>query len=169
MSDFFKGNNLKINFIEHIRSTDNIYERQCRLGLDMIADALKLPKYASGELVKPEHSIIPMLKSTLDSVANLCSSNILRTISKLRQPNNVNQHIYSYYHFFTQDYIQYKYRFVYADISDILSSIRFAVLNSNTQVICLNDSGSIKDYKKTREELLAIFEEKFPDKCRYEL
>lgn len=170
ISDFFDGNTPKINFIEHIKLTsNNIYEQQCRAGLDIVSNALKSPKYDIGQFAKPEHGVIPMLRSTLDKISNLCSRNIPKTISKLRQKHNVNQYIYSYYHLLTQDYIQHEYRFVYADIHDTLSSIRFVVLNSNTQVLCLNDSGEIKDYKKTRQELINIFEEKFPDKCIYEV
>jgi hypothetical protein len=169
ISDFFDGNVPKINFIEHTKLVSNLYQQHCRAGLDMIADALNLPKYPAGELVRPEHCAVPMLKVTLDNVGKLCNTAISRTITKLRQKQNINQYIYLYYHFLTGDYIQYKYRFIYADLRENLSSIRYIILHSNTQIVCLNDSDNIKDYKKTKSELLSIFEEKFPNKCRYEL
>lgn len=166
--DFFEKDVPKIDFIEHTKLTDNLYQRHCRAGLDMIASALQVPKYPAGELVRPEHCAVPMLRSTLEDVGDMCGNAISKTVTKLRQKQNINQYIYLYYHFLTGNYIQERYRFIYADLRENLASIRYVVLKSNTQMICLNDSDKIKDYKKTRSELIAIFEEKFLDKCRYE-
>lgn len=37
------------------------------------------------------------------------------------------------------------------------------------KVICVNDSIEIENFGETKKEILEIFEEKFPDKSKYEL
>lgn len=169
-SDFFEEDTPKIFFQEHIRiNSGSMFENQSRTGLDMMCNALHHDKYPAGEIVRPEHTIIPMLKSTLNKVGALCESNLMKTASKLRRKDNVNQHIYSYYQYLTGDYIQYLHTFLYIDIKNDLSYVRPAIVNSALQVVCLNDSDKIKDYKKTRQQLIDIFEEKFPTKSKYEI
>ncbi len=170
LSDFFDGNVPKIQFNMDINlERSNIYKRQCRSSMDMIADALGVERYQEGLIFKPEHSIIPMLKSTLDKVGELCNDKLPKTITNLRKKQNINQYIYSYYHYFTNDYISSMHRFMYIEIKNDLTYFRPAILNDDFQVICINDSDKIEDYEKTQQELIAIFEEKFPNKCKFEI
>ena len=37
------------------------------------------------------------------------------------------------------------------------------------KVICVNDSTDIENFEETKKEILEIFEEKFPNKSKYEL
>ena len=61
------------------------------------------------------------------------------------------------------------HRFMYIEIKNDLTYFKPAILNDDFQVICINDSDKIEDYEKTQQELIAIFEEKFPNKCKYEI
>lgn len=170
LSDFFTSDTPHILFHEHIHmNPQSMFEHQCRGALDTMCDALHSDKYISGELVRPEHSAIPMLKSTLLQVHKLCGDSLIKSVSRLRRKENINQYIYSYYQYYTGSYIPRMHRFLYVDIKDNLSYIKPAILNSELQIICLNDSDKIKDYKKSRQELIDIFEEKFPNKCKYEV
>lgn len=170
LNDFFTNSKPHIKFLFHDSyDKSSIYRCQCRSGLDMITNALKLDRYPAGKLMCCEHTISPMLKSTLDEVGRLCEAVIKSTVSKLRMPKNVNQYIYSYYEYFTNNYIDDLYSYLYIDIRDDLSSIRYVILDSEIQVVCLNDSDRIKNYKQTRDELLDILHTKFPDKCNYEI
>jgi len=169
-SDFFTGDKPHIYFQEHIHmNPTSMFEHQSRTGIDMMCNALHHDKYPAGEIVRPEHTIIPMLKSTLEKVGGLCGEKLSQSVSMLRKKTNVNQHIYSYYQYLTGEYVQYLHRFLYVDIKNDLSYVRPAIINSEFQIVCLNDSDKIKDYKKSRQELIDIFEEKFPNKCKYEV
>lgn len=178
--DIFPNNPLSIDDffsegIPHIRfnrrnsyNKSSIYRLQCRRGLDMIADSLKVNRYPKDELIVPEHGLSAMLKPTLDKVGESCKNQINLSISILRQPTNVNRYIYSYYDYYMNNYIDDSYKYAYMDLTDDLSGIRNALLSSDNQIICLNDSDNVKNYNRTRSELIQIFEEKLPRRCKYE-
>jgi len=170
LSDFFDGNTPHILFNEHIHINPmSMFEHQCRATLDTVCNALKAEKYVDGEIVRPEHSATPMLKSTLTKVHELCGDAMTKSVSRLRRKENLNQYIYSYYQYYTKAYVPEIHRFLYVDMKNDLSYVRPAIINSEFQIVCLNDSDKIKDYKKSRQELIDILEEKFPDKCKYEI
>ena len=151
------------NFIKRL-----IFSSQCRNGMDMITDALKLPRYPADDLISTTHNVIPMLSTTIKTVGTLCKDTIPMTISALRKPKNINQYIYSYYHYFTNTYADANYTYEYLEISEDLSSLS-SILNSDTQIICLNESKNIKIYNKTKAELISLFDKKFSNSCRYEV
>ena len=82
---------------------------------------------------------------------------------------NVNQYIYSYYQYFTNAYVDDLCIYLYIEVNDNLSSIEDVITRSKIQIACLNDSDKVKNYKKTRAELLKIFESKFPNKSAHEI
>lgn len=171
LSDFFDGDvpRMKFNFHDKYNHA-SVFRRNCRNCLDMITDVLKVERYPAEKLFLSNHSTANLLKKTLEEVKELCEDKIPRTVTKTRSFNNVHKHIYEYYQYYTGNYTaEYPLRFKYFQMSDNLSTIESAIKENNLQMICLNDSDKIKDYKKTKSELLAIFEEKFPDKCKYEV
>ena len=169
-SDFFTDETPHIKFVyQDSYPKESIHRCQCRSGLDMITNALHRDKYPINKLFTPEHTATPMLKSTLLEVGKLCEQQINQSISILRMPKNVNQHIYSYYQYYTDNYIDDLYTYVYMELQDDLTSVQNALSSSELQLICLNDSDKVKHFKDTRANLLKIFENKFPQKCRYEI
>lgn len=42
-------------------------------------------------------------------------------------------------------------------------------MKDKCKVICVNDSIDIDNFEETKKEILEIFEEKFPNKSKYEL
>ena len=170
VNDLFTGSKPNIKFLFHDSyNKANIYRCHCRNGLDLVSTALNVDKYPAGKLMCPEHSVAPMLSSTLYAIRDLCDDKIKRTISKVRMPYNINQYIYSYYQYFTNNYVDSICNYMYLEIKDSLVSVRNALFSKDIQILCLNDSEKIKNYKQTKDELLKIFEERFPDKCKYEM
>lgn len=168
-SDFFTNGVPHIRFLFHDSYDKNsMYRCQCRAGIDLITSALKLESYPAGKLFCPEHSASPMLKSTLVKVGELCGAQMDKRASKLRLKQNINQYIYSYYEYYTSNYIDDLCTYMYMELHEDINLIKRIILSDVIQIICLNDSDKIKDYKKTRDSLISIFDERFPEKCRFE-
>lgn len=170
VDDFFTDNIPHILFNKYAKfDRTSMYRVQSRNALDLVADKLGVLRYPPTELILPEHTAAPMLKSTLDIIGRDYIYELENSITKLRQLKNINQYIYQYYHYFTNNYVDSICNYLYIETKDNMNSIHYVICESKIQIICLNDSDKIKDYKKTRQILIDIFEEKFPSKCKYEV
>ena len=169
LDEFFTDDkpHIKFNFYKNISSL-SLFNAQCINTMNMITNALNT-EVSDYKLIRPEHCPAPMRKETVDKVGDLCKNEILASITKIRQPKNVNQYSYCLYEYFTGNYVDDIYRFIYLKLKDDLTSIRNTILNSDFQLACLNDGEGIKNYSKTRLALQNILAEKFPDKCKYEI
>ena len=170
--DFFTDN------IPHIRFKDpesyspkNIFVSQSRSGMDMITDALKLPRYQSGKLVLPFHITQAITREGFNAIRELCSAELPKRATALRTTKNVNQYIYAYYQYFTENYVNLTVNYKYFEIKDRTFTTILQRLETEDacQMICLNDSDQIKDYSRTQYLLTQAFEKRFPNKSKYEL
>lgn len=170
-TDFFVGDKPLLHFYKHLNYSKNqTFYCQCRAGADMVANLLHIDNYGGGELFVPDHSAMPMLRTTLATIGNQCESEISKTISRFRESQNINQYIYHYYQYYTGDYIDDVCPYLYMELSDDTSNIEFALFHlQEIRLICLNDMGDISDYDRVKAELLELFDRKFPKKSRYEL
>lgn len=169
--DFFTGDTPHIRFKDpETYSERNIFVSQSRSGMNMITNALGLSDYATGKVLLPFHISQAITKSGLNAIRDLCADTIYKSVSKLRLPNNVNQYIYAYYQYFTDNYVNITVNYKYFEIKDSTLDHIISELNTEKyQMICLNDSDKIKDYAKSRYKLCQGFEIKFPNKSKYEL
>jgi len=169
--DFFTDDKPHIKFktIE-ITSTANLYRQQCRSGMDMVTTALNLPEWKKSQIVRPYHITTAITKEGLNAIKELCGELIPKSVSAIRTSRNVNQYIYAYWYYFTDNYIPETINYKYFEIMDkTLTEILDTLNTTKYQMVCLNDSDRLKDYVKTRYLLQQGFEKKFPDKCKYEL
>ncbi len=171
VEDFFTGDKPNIKFVTNEKyNSEATFRCQCRSGMNMVGDALNKPRYKEGYLIRPYHITSAMTKESLIKVKDLCEDKILSTISKLREPKNVNQYIYSYYQYYTDNYVSRVVSYKYIEISDkSLNAIRQLVLSHDYQWICINDSKHIQNYNNARGMIIETFKKKFPNRCRYEL
>ena len=171
-NDFFTGDVPHIRFIEPTAySTKAIFPAQCRSGMDMITNALGLPPFESGKIIRPYHITTAITKNALEKVAELCADAISQSVSVVRWTTNVNQYIYAYYQYFTNNYIDQTVNYQYFELCDAqFKQIeeQFAK-EENCQMICLNDSDKLQNYARTRYLLCEAFERKFPVKSRFEI
>ena len=136
----------------------------------MITNMLNMSDYPQDEIMVPEHTAMPMLRTTLDLVSSSCKNAISSSVTPLRSAHNINQYIYHYYQYCTNTYIDDFCPYLYTELKDNLDQIADVLLNNGViRLLCLNDIGESKDYDSTRSQLLAIFDKKFPDKSRFEL
>lgn len=169
LTHFFEGDTPCIKFNIKYKHLKSVFRRQCRGSLNMIASYLNLPAYPMDSLLMPEHSLSSMLKSSIDLVGNKCEKQLCNSITLLRHPKNLNQYIYLYYHYFTEKYVDSKINYYYTELNIDMSLLKDLILGTKFHVICINDSDKTVDYKKTKQNILTIFEEKFPNKCKYEI
>lgn len=170
LDDFFSEGTPRLAFSFMQRYDDkNIFLGQCLSSLNAISDALKMGLVKEGQLVIPPHNATPMLKSCVDEVGKLCYSKLCESITPLREHKNINQYIYSDYHFLKDTYKPPKCRFLYFEISDDLTDIQYGFMRSNLKTICLNDSTTIKNYTETKHDLTRLLERRYPEPSIYEL
>lgn len=150
-------------------SSRNIFRSQCRSGIDLITRALELPPFEAGKIIRPEHIAIPITRESMDKIGELCKNTLPATISPVRLHKNVNQYIYVYYHYFTDNYVNQSVDYDYYEISETsIQDIMDIIVNGYFQMICINDSDKIKNFSRLQYLLQNSFEAAFPDKSRYE-
>ena len=169
--DFFTGMTPHIKFMYHkTYNKKSIYRAQCRSGLDAVADFLGIERYPEDELVCPEHTVTPIVTSVMRTVGTGCVKRIEASATKIRTLTNINQYIYPYYHYFTGDYIDALADFKYVELKDSNTRlIMDTILSNQYKIICLNDTGNVKEVSKLRYTIGNCFKSKLPNKCKYEI
>ena len=166
-SDFFSDRKPHLKFREHEIDDIGIFCNQRRNSLDAVTQILDLSKYPEGEILVPEHSAFPILKSCAHKVGEACKEIIENSISNLRESKNINQYIYHYYQYFTKNYVNEFCPYIYMEVDNI-SRLREVINVDKIKLVCLNDRDAVKDYENIQRSLAEIFECKFPTSCRYE-
>lgn len=149
---------------------NNLFRRQCKNGANMIYNRLIEEGKTDKEnpvFFKPEHTMTTFRRESLEEVGRLCGDIIGETTSKLRSGKNINQHIYSYYQYFTDNYVKKGSGYRYMTFVDGMKAICRCITEQQSRIICINDCGSV-DYKKEKETLKEAFEKILPNMCRYE-
>lgn len=170
-SDFFTGNTPHIKFTEiESYSERNIFRSQCRSSLDVVSNAMGLPKFEKGKLFRPYHISGAFIRDNMIKVGEMCRDALISASSNLRMPKNTNQYIYSYYQYFINDYINETVDYKYFELCDkTIEDAMDNILRSRHKMVCLNDSDRLKDYARVKYQLQSCFDRKFPNKCKYEL
>lgn len=169
--DFFTEDVPHIKFID-LRTyyNKNIFDCQCRSGIDLITNALGIPGIPAGKMFRPWHISTAITKQGFEYIRDMCAETIAKSVSKLRATQNVNQYIYAYYYYFTNNYIDDSVSYTYFEITDkSLKDICNEILDGSHKMVCLNDSDKLKDYARVRYLLQNAMARKFPDPCKYEL
>lgn len=148
--------------------TQNLFRHQCKTGLDMICRDFKV--YPDGFIWKNTHSMTPMLKSTLEKVWDLHSSEIKKSISKFREPYNMNQYIYSYYQYLSGQFVDYVPKNLYTCFTDYsLDEICKIIEAGNSGLLCINDAGKNIKFQLYKQRLIRSWLKLLPEKSKYEL
>ena len=89
---------------------------------------------------------------------------------RFRNQTNVNQWLMKYWQLAKGNFCPRKKKFgMYFQIKDDTSGITEAIKTEKYEVICLNDTGTVKDFDKVRDEICMAFEEKFPQRSGFEI
>ena len=150
----FAGNMYK----KHVRNSDRLTRRACGLAPSLF-------------FLRPQHTCYPMLRSESERLFALMQSEILASVTRVRDERNFNGGIY-------QTYLRHRGKTGPARTTGkyfslaLNSAERIAkyILAPKRNFVCINDVHlDDETFARYRECLLATFERKFPDKSRFEL
>lgn len=168
-TDFFEGGKCHLGMSRHLFVFD-MFKRICR-NSDRLAHKV-LGLKPSICFLRPQHVCTPMFKSECEEVYKSASEEIAKTsASRIRNDENLNQYLFL-------DYLYLKGRLINRRLSrrhisvGIISAkgLRNAIVNPTKSLLCINDVQlSESRYEELRRVLLAAFEERFPQKSKYEL
>jgi len=153
---------------------DNMFRQQCKNGADLIYNTLKKKRLISEtkenpKFFKPDHCMSAMTFDTLRTVGYLCGEELRRSLTTFRSMNNINQHIYLYYQYFTEKYYNKPIDYTYVTFQNGIESICNEIINPMHKFICINDNGlSESEYDSIKTKLQFALKSVLPEKCKYE-
>lgn len=166
-TDFFRNGRPVIAFTRHL-FVFGMYKQICCNSDRMARKALDMPN--SPLFLRPQHICTPMLRSECLEVYGKMRKEILSSLSTIREGKNCNQYLYL-------DYMYYKGKI----IGDKIPKKHFSLATTGAKTICnfiknptkalccINDVHlSEEKYTTMRTMMLEAFEERFPDKSRFE-
>lgn len=117
------------------------------------------------------HIPISHKKSVFELLYNKEESSFLTTYNnKFRNKNEINHWLMRYWNLCDGNFEPRDINFgKNYELVDDISELELEIKNSKHKVICLNDGKGLKDFKKTKEKILSIFEEKYPEKSKFEI
>ena len=129
---------------------------------------LPWPKFSNFQEM---HMPSSLLKTTINEIYDLEKKRIEETSqNKFRSEKDINQWLFRYWNIVNGNFIPRSYKFgKYFDIDkSAIKSIKKTILSEKNKVICLNDSKENIEFEELKKELIKIFEEKFPEKSKFE-
>ena len=167
-TEFFEGGKCFLGMSHHLLSM-NMFKQICRNSDRLARKALGLKP--SLFFLRPQHICTPMFKSECEELCNKVKEDIAKTsASRVRDENNLNQYLFL-------DYMYLKGRLKNRRLSKqhisvgVVSAQKLhnAIVNPSKSLVCVNDVQlSEARYNELREVLLSAFEERFPQKSKYE-
>ena len=165
--DFFRNGKGVLGFSRHFLAS-GMYKKICRNSDTHARKALGLkPSFC---FVRPQHTCTPMFRSECEQLYSILEQDILASLTRVRTSGNLNQYLFL-------DYQLYKGRMVNEKISNKHYSVAVAspeklksfILSPTRNLMCVNDVHlSEERYLKLRTAMIEAFEQKFPQKSRFE-
>ena len=167
-TEFFEGGKCFLGMSYHLLSI-NMFKHICRNSDRLARKALGLR--SSLLFLRPQHICTPMFKSECEELYGKVKNEIAQTAaSRVRNDENLNQYLFL-------DYMYLKGRLKNRRLSKqhisvgavSVQKLRSAIVNPTKSLICVNDVKLPEArYIELRKALLNAFEERFPQKSKYE-
>ena len=146
--------------------SSSMYANHLHNGESLIRKILNLP-IRKDEITRTGHNIAPMLVSTWKMLFDKVPNEIYQSLSVFRDYKNINQELAAYWHLLTGNYTLSERVTTYTDLENI-DEVCNIIMNTLSQLICLNDTKA-KSYTLVKEKITDAFENKMPNKSKYEL
>ena len=166
-TDFFRNGKGVLGMSKHWLSY-GMFKHICKNSDRLARKALGLTP--SLHFLRPQHICTPMLKSLCEELYTKVKPEILASLSRTRNEQNLNQYLYLDYMFLSGHIINEKLSKKHISVGAATSSsIRKALTQPTKKLICINDVHlSEKKYKCLRNTILDTFEQLFPHPSKYE-
>jgi len=146
-----------------------LYKKQCR-------NASNLARKAAGlapvfYFARAQHSCSPMLRTANETVFAAIRSDVMDSISPLREEKNINQHLFTDYLYWTSQLVRKRMSCKHMSLAVVSAAEVAAFIDEPTKdFVCINDvTMSDEKYEKSRSLILAAFQRRFPEKSAFEL
>ena len=168
--DFWDGELPRLTFNESDYHFRNSFRRNCRNGMDMIADALGVERTDPWILLKPQHCMKGIRVQHMKEVGRLCGDKIPATITPTRHPWNVTGYIYNYFAYYTREFRPFKASFEYKRINSAWDDTCELIEALDHSIICINDAGDLPadEYEEAVKGLCRSFDKVLPERGRFE-
>ena len=167
-SDFFRDGKCFLGMSHHLLALD-MFKKICRNSDRLARRAMNLKPRCF--FLRPQHVCTPMFKSECMEVYSKMPAEIAKTAaSRVRDEHNLNQYLFL-------DYMYLKGRLVKKRLSKKHFSVGIVsgeklhkfITKPSHKLVCVNDVQlSEERYAELRHALLTAFEERFPQKSKYE-
>ena len=168
--DFFTDDGkprLNISVIDYDKKDKNLFRKQ------IYNDCSVLGCYHNREkenfILKTNHSVNPMRRSNCAYIYDQYDHKINASITKFRSDVNLNQYLYPFYSYLSQEYGNSKLACDYYSFEDGCEPICNAIRKSDCHLLCINDSGVAQYYNRYKRMIHEAFEEVFPTPCELKI
>jgi hypothetical protein len=165
--DFFRGGKGVLKFSKHY-FVSGMYKHICKNSDTNARKALGMP--GSCRFIRPQHTCTAMLKSQCEELYDKIEPVILKSLTRTRTADNLNQYLFLDYQYFKGLMIDEKVSNKHFSVA--LTSpekLKAYILNPDRNLLCVNDVRLDEErYELLRTTMLDAFEQKFPQKSRFE-
>ena len=131
----------------------NIFHRFVMSGLNMVAS--DFGKKYTNTWLRGGHSMMPMLRSTVEKVCTTHAKEISNCFTPNRSAKNFNQYIFSFYQHLSGKYVDYAPKRQYIGQAQSIQQMVDAIRDPNAGIVCLNDHENILDWE-TRASIARV-------------
>ena len=167
-TDFFRNGKGVIGFSRHLFVV-GMFKEICR-NSDRLARRL-LGLKSRCFFLRPQHICSPMLKSECKEVYSKAPAEIARTTTtKTRTGENLNQYLFLDYMYLKGKLINERHSKKHFSVGIVSGAkLHKFITNPSHKLVCINDVQlSEEQYAELRKAQLSAFEERFPQKSKYE-
>lgn len=115
-----------------------------------------------------QHGIFPLKKSLMKECYDKYENEILASITRFREIQNLNQWMWTAYNFKTDNLIQYKRKLICRNINNKHRAFIYSLNLSDYDTVCLNDGGE-EQTEEDSQTIISMFKKHFPRKSKFEL
>ena len=168
--DFWDGDLPRLTFNESDYHFRNSFRRNCRNGMDMVADALGVERTDPWILLKPQHCMKGIRTDHMKRVGELCADKIPATITPMRHPWNVTGYIYNYFAYYSNEFRHFRATYEYQRINSAWDDTCELIESLDYSIICINDAGDLpaEEYEEAVKGLCRSFEKVLPRRGKFE-
>ena len=167
-TDFFRQGKGVLGFSHHL-IVAGMYKQICKNSDSAARKALGIS--SSCWFIRPQHTCTPMFRSECEKVYGILKEDILATLTRTREGNNLNQYLFLDYMYLKGKIINERLSKKHFSVGVVSArKLRDFIVNPTHKLTCVNDVKlSEERYEEFRSALIAAFEERFPNKSKFEI